>query len=337
MQYNKKTGLLFVISTLLLVFSFSAMEVEAVDDAYYDGQVEDERVDENLDLPDIYENTIIYNGTVNPELNFGFHLPGSDDPESPYVNEAGQFSLSLAMEELQAGEEITLRFGEDGREPNDRTLEVQPAVDGMEIVESNADTSSVQNSVLEATEFDWHDSGSAVNLDIETVGDLDGAPFYTVNDNPITEENRLEHIQENQFRAHLSERSIVIGDVVTVYIVASGVTTPLEVEVPDTLESLAAEGTDTEEEPGETEDSDEVSDPEDEDEAVDEDEDEEDQEDDESEEIEPPEVEDAEEEADDGISIVWIIVGVLIALAIIGGIIYGVKRKNNNTKEDELS
>lgn len=239
-------------------------QVAAMDDAYYSGEVEDETVDENLELPDIYENTLIYNGTINPELNFGIHFPGSETPERPYVNEAGQFSASLAMEELQAGDEITLRFGEDAMEPNNRTIEVLPAEEGMEIVESNADTSNVQNSVLESTSYEWHDGEEAIDLQVNAVGDMGGSPFYSVNNEPITEENRLEHINDNLYRVLLSERSIAIGDTVTVYIVASGVTTPLEVEVPDTLESLQqAEGTETEEEPEGTEDTDEATESED--------------------------------------------------------------------------
>lgn len=298
----------------------------------------DEVLNETMELPEIHENTIIYNGTISPEFNFSLTLPDGETLEEPYINDAGQFSLTFFNRELQAGDEVVFNFNvpsTDGTYENAVPVEVLPEETGMEIVESSADTQDIQNSILEATEFDWHDSGNIVNLNIDTVGDMDGAPFYTVNDDPITEEKRLEHIQENQFRAHLSEESISIGDTVTVYIVASGVTTPLEVEVPDTLESLQqAEGTESEEEPDETED-----DVEDDTESEEDIDTEDDQEDDEEvEEIDPPEVEDTEDEADDGMSIGWILIGIVVLVAIIGGIAYAVKRKNNhnNTEEDEL-
>jgi len=283
---------------------------------------------------DIYENTIIYNGTINPELSLWLELPWhepADGPgeepeglETPYVNDAGQFSMTFITEDFQAGDEIDFAFNAPESETYRQTIEVQPAQDGMEIVESSADTSDVQNSILEATEFDWDDGGSSISLNIETVGDIDSAPYYTVNDETNTDENRLEHIQGDTFRGYFTPDSLNIGDVITVYIVASGVTTPAEVEVPDSLPSLQDA---SEEEPVESEDPDDTESEAPEGETEEREDDESDTKDENDvDEAESPEIEGEEE--DEGISTGWIIAGIIVGLAVIAGIGFAIFKRN---------
>ncbi|GAJ99993.1 hypothetical protein [Geomicrobium sp. JCM 19055] len=53
-------------------------------------------VNENLDLPDLHENTVIYNGTMNPDLTLILFFDGTE--VDPYVNDNGEFQwLYLVM------------------------------------------------------------------------------------------------------------------------------------------------------------------------------------------------------------------------------------------------
>lgn len=328
--------LIAIISTCILISIFGSYEVmvEANDDEYEEFDPEEEGYDvieplenaeevleETIELPDIYENTIIYNGTISPEFNFFILMPDGETLDDIYINESGQFSFTFFDREFQAGEEITFQFNvpaTGGTYENSIPVEVLSAEDGMEIVESSADTSDVQNAVIEETQFDWQEQEEAILLDVETVGNVDGAPYYTVNDEPITYENRLEHIQENLNRATFSTDNLEIGDLITVYVVASGVTTPVQVEVPDSLTVLqdetGEESTEGEDEDlnGESEDSDEEVENIDEENEVDE--------------ADQPETE-GEETEDEGISTGWIAAGVVLVLAVIGGIIYTIRKR----------
>lgn len=259
---------------------------------------------------------MIYNGTIHPDISVTIHDSNGPiydtDGEmlSPYINEAGQFSVSLETGEIEAGEEIGFRLsiarpGEEIAES--RYVQVLPAEEGMEIVESSADTSDVQTAVLEATSYDWQED-EAIHLEVETVRDVQAEPYYAVNDNPITVENRLENLEGNVYSISFTPDSLKIGDVMTIYVIASGVTTPVEVEVPDSLTLLQDA---SEEEPVESEDPDNDEESEDQEDNVDE--------------VAPPEIEGLE---DEGMSTGWIIAGVVLGLSIIGGIIFAMMRRN---------
>lgn len=299
-----------------------------------------EALEQNLDLPDLYENTLVYNGTVHPSVSlliFDSDGPITDNEGEmirPYINESGQFSVSLENADLIEGEDLAFRLSiaRSGEDIASSTyVEVLPAQDGAEVIESNADTNEVQNAVLEATSYNWIEQED-IQLEIETVGDIEANPYYSLNGNTITIEERLESIDNNSYVTSFSPDSLNVGDLVTVYLIASGVTTVLEVEVPDTLESLAQDeetGTEQAEEPEEDNQDEENQENEEltEDDIVEEANVEDEETDHEVEEITEDEIE-ATEEEDEGVSVGWIIGGIIIVV-VIGLIIYTMIKKNN--------
>lgn len=337
MRFRKKLSVLSLVSSLLFVHPLVIDEIIAQGSHLI--EIEEEEVEENLELPDIYENTIIYNGTINPELSLWVELPWhepsagpGEEPEgleTPYVNDVGQFSMTFTTEDLEAGDEITFAFGAAESEPYRHTIEVQTAEEGMEIVESSADTSEVQNAVREATEINWLEGNATPAFELRTVGDIDNLPFYSVMEQPISLETRIEHSDQNLYRANFSVDSINIGDTITIYIVASGVTTTIETEVPDNLVALSSDDGEQGEEiddPEESENSDtDDEDPEDQNDGEDDESDNDDEEN--LDEVDPPETEGAEDE-EEGLSTGWIIAGAVLVLTVIGGVMYAVKKKN---------
>ncbi|MFD1387044.1 hypothetical protein ACFQ4Z_09515 [Oceanobacillus oncorhynchi subsp. oncorhynchi] len=246
MCFKRKLGLLFVVGSLLLLSPIGAIKVMAIAD--YDGSVDSEEVEENLELPDMHENTIIYNGTINPELALRIHLPGSDNVVSPYVNEDGQFSTELLMREFEAGDEITFLFGEDGKEPQERTIEVQPEEEGKVVVESSADTSAVEEVIEEGTSIDWPENNDSIRFNLSTIGDVDGQIYYAREGKTINEHTQLEDMGPTSFTAFLapseedyeeqtdSDDYPQPGEKVNIYIPALGVTAVIETEIPDNLD-----------------------------------------------------------------------------------------------------
>ncbi|WP_066186486.1 hypothetical protein [Gracilibacillus timonensis] len=111
---------------------------------------------ENLELPYIYENTLVYSGTINPEQSIRFEIsqPDSEEVENvdPEVTEQGHFALPLDGMELEAGDELIVYVM--GNMPHEQqfVLPIQPAEDGMELVESTSDT-AVMNDIKEATDL----------------------------------------------------------------------------------------------------------------------------------------------------------------------------------------
>ncbi|MFD1416937.1 hypothetical protein [Oceanobacillus jeddahense] len=247
MRFKQKVGFLLVIGTLLLVSPLGAMKVVAIAD--FDGSVDNEEVEENLELPDIHENTIIYNGTINPKFMLRVEVPGLENVVSPYVSEDGQFSMEILMADLEAGDEIVFRFGEDGKEPQERTIEVQPEEEGKEVVESSADTSAVEEVIEEGTSVDWPDSNDSIRFDLSTIGDVDGQIYYAREGKTINENTQMEHMDSTSYTALLAPSEEVYeeqmdadefdypqpGEKVNIYITALGVTAAIETEVPEDL------------------------------------------------------------------------------------------------------
>lgn len=319
MCFKKKLGLYSLIS--ILFFVNFLMGDKLIVEGSHTQDITEEEAQENLELPDIYENTIIYNGTINPEFSLWIELPdyessdeAGEDPEgqeTPYVNDKGQFSVTFATEDLQPGDEIVFAFNAPEKETYRQTVEVLPAEEGMEIVESSADTSDVQDTVIEETEIDWLDDNKTPAFEMNTVGDVDHLPLYSIAEEPLNKENLIEYLDQNLYKANFTEDQLNIGETVTVYIVASGVTTTIETEVPETLSSLQndeeqEETNDTEENEGsdeEVEDLEEGSD------------------------IEDDKDETDASETEEGISAGWIIAGVVLILAVSGGIVYVVQKR----------
>lgn len=307
------------------------MEVQAEEDVVEQFDSAEEAVEEYVELPEIYENTIIYNGTTIPGVDLHLTLSGDEmaDIDSPTINEAGQFSLSLAMEEFEAGDELQFLLivpsdSPEGHEEVYISVEVLPAEEGQEIVESSADTSDVEETVRNETEIDWLIENATPAFELRTVGDADSLPIYSIANEPITEDALLEHYGDNLYRANLPEEAINAGDPVTVYVVASGVTTEIETTVPEDLAALPSqeEATDSEEDFDE--------DIEDDTDIEDEEIDNETEEDDQEDEEEPEQDIDLDTESEteeQGVSWVWIVLGIVVILAIVGGIIYAMKKK----------
>lgn len=326
MHFKQKFGFLFLIGFLLLAGPLTE-EVEATPGGSgVEGEEADELVDKNLELPTIYENTIFYNGTVNPDLSLNMEHPGGGG--IPYVNDDGQFSLNLAGEDFEAGDELKFSFdSEDFSIMKVRTVEVQPAEEGMEVVESSADTSTVEERILEETTIDWREESGRYFVDIDTVGDKEGPLFYGYEGNPVDEDKQLENIKDYTYQARLGEYqeqdpdSWQPGDTIQVYIVALGVTAVKEIDVPNDLEGSVAE---------DQENNSESSDDGSETESTENNQNESDTENNEANEEETEsDVSNANENSGVMSPIGWTIIGILIVAIIIGGIIWGKKRKKS--------
>lgn len=269
----------------------------------------EEALQESLELPNIHENTLIYNGIIHPDFTLTILLPevlsGEERSIDPEINEAGQFAINFAPYELE----------------DEYSVEVLPAEEGQEIIESSADTSEVQDAVREATEINWLEENATPAFELSSVGDMDNLPFYSIMGEPISEETRIEHRDQNNYRANFSTDTLNIGDTITLYIVASGVTTIIETEVPENLVALSPDEGDQEE----------IDDPEEESEETEDlnggEDDESDIEDEnDMDEVDPPETEGLEDE-NEGMSTGSIIAGVVLGLAVVGGIVFALSKR----------
>ncbi len=109
---------------------------------------------ENLELPYIYENTVVYSGTINPNQNIRFELPlpDTDDTEmvEPDVSDEGYFTIPLGGTELDAGDELIVYVMGDMPHEQQFVLPIQPAEEGMELIESSSATEAIEE-IKEAT------------------------------------------------------------------------------------------------------------------------------------------------------------------------------------------
>ncbi|GAK06748.1 hypothetical protein [Geomicrobium sp. JCM 19038] len=200
-------------------------------------------VNENLVLPDLHENTVIYNGTMNPDLTLILFFDGTE--VDPYVNDNGEFSMVIpSYAELEAGDTLMFLFAGSGL-PRETpvNVEVQPSDLEKDVVGSDIGDETIKEAIKNETSLDYRrnatsDGEDVVTLDVETVGDVDQVFAIQEGDTIDNESNRLEHISGNTFRQYFPNSSA--GDVIEVYIVASGVTAMIEDEVPsDDTESGA--------------------------------------------------------------------------------------------------
>lgn len=129
-------------------------EVSGRENPDADGNVVYPEALENLELPYIYENTLVYSGTINPEQNIRFELPlpGTDDTETidPDVSDEGHFTIPLGGTELEADDELIVYVM--GGMPHEQqfVLPIQPAEEEMELVESSSETTEIEE-IKEAT------------------------------------------------------------------------------------------------------------------------------------------------------------------------------------------
>src|SRR5699024_2157562 len=118
-------------------------EVSGKQEPNQDGNLIDPEVLENLELPYIYENTIVYNGTVNPEQEIRFELPmkNIDTTETIDVDvtDDGHFSIPLSGADLKDGEEITVYIMNNMPHEQQFKLPIQSEEKGMEVVPRKSD------------------------------------------------------------------------------------------------------------------------------------------------------------------------------------------------------
>ncbi|GAJ99992.1 hypothetical protein [Geomicrobium sp. JCM 19055] len=146
--------------------------------------------------------------------------------------------------ELEAGDTLDFLFAGSGL-PRETplTVEVQPSDPEKDVVGSDIGDETIKKAIKDETTLDYRRNATAdgedvVTLDVETVGDVDQVFAILEGDTIDNESNRLEHISGNTFRQYFPNSSA--GDVIEVYIVASGVTAMIEDEVPsDDTESGA--------------------------------------------------------------------------------------------------
>ncbi|MBB6450228.1 hypothetical protein HNR44_002211 [Geomicrobium halophilum] len=220
-------------------------EVTGTEEPDQDGNVVYPGVLENLEMPYIYENTVVYNGTINPEQNIRFELPNQhqDDTRSvdPYVSEEGDFSISLGVLKLEAGDELIVYVM--GGMPHEQQfrLPIQPEEEGKEVVESSADTSDLEASIQEETsvyemnpdQFDPDEN--MYQYHVETVGDAESVYLGYEGDSQL---EQLKHISGSTYQIYFAEEP---DQTVYFYIVASGVTTTIEEQIPEENESTDSE------------------------------------------------------------------------------------------------
>ncbi|WP_370294612.1 hypothetical protein [Rossellomorea marisflavi] len=253
MCFKQKVGFLLLIGTLLLLASSFAGTVAATSggadsDDVHDTEALNDRINDTAELPDIHENTIIYNGVIDPDFILRVEMPRQEEFEKPYVNDDGQFVLNLSADDLNDGDEITFIFELSGDDPGskiNRAIEVQPAEDGKEVIESSADTNAVAETILEGTTIEWREERGQHYVDVSTVGDVELPLYYGYEGNPVDKNKQLENIKDYDFQARLGEPkddpdSWQPGDTIQVYITGLGVTAVKEIEVPDDLDGFAS-------------------------------------------------------------------------------------------------
>ncbi|GGP16927.1 hypothetical protein [Oceanobacillus neutriphilus] len=109
---------------------------------------------ENLELPYIYENTVVYSGKINPDQDIRFELPLPDTDEmetvDPEVSEEGNFTIPLGGTKFEADDELIVYVM--GSMPHEQqfVLPIQPAEEGMELVERSSETEAIKE-IKEAT------------------------------------------------------------------------------------------------------------------------------------------------------------------------------------------
>lgn len=197
---------------------------------------------ENLDLPGIHENTIIYNGTVKPGNSVRFDFPNVETGDSrgtiePEVSEEGNFSLSFSNQELNADDKIRLYISGEGM-PHEQAfdLPVHPAEDGKEVIKSNADTQELEEALLEEISLPDIYPNTRV-YDGETSGDVE-AVHYKGSEMQLSPNIVMKFADKNTEGEMFTvfDKSLEVGQSVDFYIVANGITATIEKEVQDLSE-----------------------------------------------------------------------------------------------------
>ena len=228
--------LLFFVSVPISI-GFSegnSSEIDGQDDSHYNGDdfdTEERRkeVEQYLEIPELHENTVIYNGVTHPDYRVVITRPdGTED--RPYVNENGQFAFVVfGQDNYEVGDKFKLFMADNEGNPYETELEIQSAVEGMEVIQSEVQAEELEKSIKDNTTIDQPEIGER-SIQVSTVGDVDQV-FYGLEDDPVTLQRQLEHVGESTFQAFFSD--LKSGETIYFYVIASGITTIIETQVPN--------------------------------------------------------------------------------------------------------
>lgn len=193
---------------------------------------------ENLELPEIYENTVIYNGTINPETTLRVIFPNE---ESPYpdvhgsdLTETGSFSITTNDQELKAGDKITFFVSGGGLGlEQDFYRTVQPAEEGKEIIKSSANTSEAEQEILNSTSLPDISSNTR-HFTGETINSTE--IYYTSEDGELKGETTSSSGGgglTGKIDIYFNDVDLQVGQTIYFYIVSDGVIATIAKEVMD--------------------------------------------------------------------------------------------------------
>ena len=196
---------------------------------------------ENLELPGIHENTIIYNGTVSPDQTVSFVFPDDDseqdfdysDPLDAEVSDEGHFSVSFGGYDLDEMSEI--RFIVTGSLPQEQAfdLPIHSAEEGMEYIQSDANTEEIEESIRPNVQLDDIYENMRFYRVLNVLDDVEAVHFEHTNlgfSHDMIAPSADEELK-SLITTTFDEADLEAEDILTFYIVAGGVTTVIEKEV----------------------------------------------------------------------------------------------------------
>lgn len=193
----------------------------------------------NLELPEIYENTIIYNGSINPETTLRIIFPEEDRPYPDILGsdltDSGAFAtVPQKYHELQAGDEITFFVSGGGLgTEQDFYRTVQPAEEGKEIVDNNLDTKEQGQQLLEEVSLPNIYSNTRI-YDGEVPSNVDGL-YYRDASGELSSDlvmNFAEDSVDSPNRLFsIFDENLQTGQNIEFYMIADGLTISFEKEV----------------------------------------------------------------------------------------------------------
>lgn len=194
---------------------------------------------ENLELPEIYENTIIYNGSINPETRLRIIFPEEDRPYPDIIGsdltDSGAFAtVPQKYHELQAGDEITFFVSGGGLgTEQDFYRTVQPAEEGKEIVISDVDTEEQGQQLLEEVSLPNIYSNTRI-FEGEVPSNVDGL-YYRDASGELSSDlvmNFAEDSVDSPNRLFsIFDENLQTGQPIEFYIIINGLMIPFEKEV----------------------------------------------------------------------------------------------------------
>jgi hypothetical protein len=188
---------------------------------------------ENLELPGIHENTFIYNGTINPDHSIRFEFPHNEKTIDPEVSEEGHFAISFSDKEISENDDIRVYiFG--GGLPHEQTFElpVHRSEDGMEVIESTADTSEQEEALLEEVSLPDIQTGTKT-YEAET-GDMVENVHYSIDGEMVRKDLLVKSADHDNPEGEIVvefDESPAAGQTFEFYILANGVTAKIEKQV----------------------------------------------------------------------------------------------------------